>query len=100
MQRKGINYDTGIVSIGERLSRQSFEPGQVRREIEVSARDLHCTAIRISGRDPKRIALAAEYALEEGLVVWFSPFPTNMTAQELVPYFATAAKGAEEIREK
>src|SRR4051794_34700261 len=98
VQRKGINYDTGFAPIGERLSRQSFDPAQVRREIEIIAHDLHCTAIRISGRDPQRIALAAEHALEEGLEVWFSPFPTNMTAEELVPYFVTAAQLAENLR--
>src|SRR5689334_12870176 len=94
MQRKGINYDTGFMAVGGRLSRRTFDPAQVRREIAIIARDLHCTAIRISGHDPARIAVAAEYALAEGLEVWFAPFPTDLTQAELVPYFANAAQVA------
>src|SRR3954469_9331351 len=100
IRRKGINYDIGFTSVGGQQSRRSFEPAQVRREIEIIARDLHCNALRISGGDPCRIALAAEYALDEGLEVWFSPFPTNMTAQELVPYFVEAAALAEELHSR
>ncbi|HEV8191810.1 MAG TPA: hypothetical protein VGP82_10045, partial [Ktedonobacterales bacterium] len=82
MQRKGINYDTGFTCIGAPSSREAFDPAQVRREIEIIARDLHCTAVRISGSDPQRITLAAEFALREGLEVWFAPFPCDMTAEE------------------
>jgi hypothetical protein len=98
MHRKGINYDTGITPFGHRLSRESFDPEQVRREMEIIARDLHCTAVRISGRDPHRIALAAEYALGEELEVWFAPFPCNLTADELVPTFIESAGLAENLR--
>jgi hypothetical protein len=98
MHRKGINYDTGITPFGNRLSRESFDPGQVRREMEIIVRDLHCTAVRISGRDPHRIALAAEYALGEGLEVWFAPFPCNMTADELVLSFVESAQVAKTLR--
>ena len=99
MRWKGINYDTGVVSIGDRLSRASLDPRQVRREMEIIARDLNCNAVRISGGDPARIALAAEYALAEGLTVWFAPFPTNMTAEELIPYFSACAQAAEALRQ-
>lgn len=98
MHRKGINYDTGITPFGTRLSREPFDLRQVRREMEIIARDLHCTAVRISGRDPHRIALAAQYALEEGLEVWFAPFPCNLTVDELVPSFVEAARLAETLR--
>jgi len=100
MQRKGINYDTGFTSVGGQQSRRSFEPAQVRREIEIIARGLHCTSRRISGRDPSRIALAAEYARNEGLEAWFSPFPTDMSPQELMPYFVEAARLAEKLRDQ
>src|SRR5437660_4086438 len=98
MHRKGINYDTGIIPFGNLLSRESFDPRQVCREMEIIARDLHCTAVRISGRDPHRIAQAAEYALGEGLEVWFAPFPCNLTADELVPSFVESARLAENLR--
>jgi hypothetical protein len=98
MHRKGINYDTGFAPFGDRLSRASFDPAQVRRELRIIARDLHCTAVRISGLDPGRIATAAAYALDEGLEVWFAPFPCNMTAEDLLPYFVTCARSAEQLR--
>jgi hypothetical protein len=100
MRQKGINYDIGFSRIGSPTSREAFDPVQVRREIEIIARDLHCTAIRISGSDPQRIALAADVALREGLEVWFAPFPCDMTADELVPYFVDSARAAEGARQR
>lgn len=99
MQRKGINYDTGFTRLGAQPSREAFTPTQARRELEIIARDLHCNAVRISGSDPARIALAAEYALDYGLEVWFAPFPTDMTPDELTTYFAEAAQRAEQVRQ-
>ena len=37
MQRQGINYDTGFAPYGDQLSRESFDPAQVCREMEVIA---------------------------------------------------------------
>ena len=68
--------------------------------MEIIARNVHCNAVRISGRDVDRIALAAEYALAEGLEVWFAPFPCNMTPNELVPYFVASAQAAESLRKQ
>ena len=48
MRGKGINYDTGF-SPGGRNSREDFDAGIVRREMHVIARELHCTAVRVSG---------------------------------------------------
>src|SRR5689334_21576043 len=98
MQRKGINYDTGFTRIGAPPSREALVPAQVRREMEIIARDLHCNAVRISGSDPQRIALAADYALEQGLEVWFSPFPTDMSPVKLTRHFAEAAQRTEQAR--
>jgi hypothetical protein len=97
---KGINYDTGFAPTSDVFTRPSFDLTQVRREMEVIARDLHCTAVRISGRDPGRIAAAAEHALAEGLEVWFSPFPCDMSPDELLPYFAEGARLAEGLRQR
>ena len=52
MRGKGINYDTGF-SPGGVSSREQFDAGIVRREMQVIADDLHCTAVRISGGAPK-----------------------------------------------
>jgi hypothetical protein len=96
---KGINYDTGFEPYGPaNSSRKTFDTGVVRREMQIIANDLHCTHVRITGSDPDRIAIAAGYAIEAGLSVWFSPFPSNLTANELVQYLVDCAGKAEEIR--
>ena len=97
MRANGINYDTGTRPAG-RLTRVHFEPTVVRRELQIIARDLNCTAVRITGDDPERMAIAARSAAEEGLEVWLSPFPCELTADEMLPLFAECAELAEGLR--
>ena len=87
MRGKGINYDTGF-SPGGHNSREHFDAGVVRAEMRVIARELHCTAVRISGGDPGRLSTAGELAAAEGLEVWFAPFPCELTIDQLAPLFA------------
>lgn len=95
---KGINYDTGFEPYGPaNSSRKTFDIEVVRREMQIIAFDLHCTHIRITGADPDRIAIAARQAVEAGMIVWFSPFPCNLSPHELVSYFVNCARKAEEI---
>jgi hypothetical protein len=82
LRGKGINYDTGFWPSGEN-SRISFEPGVVRRELQIIADDLHCNVVRITSGDPVRLSIAAEHAAAAGLEVWFSPFPCEMTAAQM-----------------
>ena len=72
MRRKGVCYDVGRELEG-RSWRPGFRPGEVRRELEIIAGDLHCTAVRICSADLRRLGWAAEAALEAGLEVWLSP---------------------------
>jgi hypothetical protein len=65
------------------------------QEMRIIADDLRCDAVRITGGDPERLSVAAEHAAGAGLEVWFSPFPCEQTAQELLPYFADCADRAE-----
>ena len=97
MRAKGINYDTGVTPGGQQ-SRPEFDLTQVRRELEMIAGDLHCTAIRISGADPARIGAAAAIAAELGLEVWFAPFPCDLTTDEMLPIFTDCAERAEALR--
>jgi hypothetical protein len=97
MRGKGINYDTGF-SPGGHNSREHFDAGIVRAEMRVIARELHCTAVRISGGDPGRLSTAGELAAAEGLEVWFAPFPCELTADQLAPLFADCADRAEHLR--
>ena len=97
MRGKGINYDTGF-SPGGRLSREDFDADVVRREMQVIASELRCTAVRITGGDPGRLSVAGELAAEAGLEVWFSPFPCELTTGQLAPLFADCADRAEHLR--
>ncbi|MGW3570328.1 hypothetical protein ACWDSL_41785 [Streptomyces sp. NPDC000941] len=97
MRGRGINYDTGAHP-GGRSTRESFDPTIVRREMQIIANDLHCTAVRITGQDPERLTVAAEYAADAGLEIWFSPFPSEMTTEQMLPYLADCAARAEDLR--
>src|SRR4029079_3439251 len=92
--------ESGFAPFGslEQRSRPSFDAEQVRNELAIIARDLHCTAVRISGRDLERLLLAAEAAVSVCVESWFSPFPTELAAAELVQYFSKAAQAAEPLR--
>jgi hypothetical protein len=97
MRGQGINYDTGF-SPGGVSSREQFDAGIVRREMQVIADDLHCTAVRISGGDPARLSVAGELAAAAGLEVWFAPFPCELAAADLASLFAECAERAEHLR--
>jgi hypothetical protein len=97
VRARGINYDTGFLP-GEHLSRKAFDPETVQQEMAVISGELHCDAVRISGRDPERLSTAARYAAEAGLEVWFAPFPVDLPADQMLPFFADCARRAEAVR--
>lgn len=98
MRARGINYDTGSFP-GNQLTRKAFDPAIVRREMTVIASELHCDAVRISGREPERLSVAARHAADAGLEVWFSPFPVDLQPQQVLPVLADCAQRAEEVRQ-
>jgi hypothetical protein len=98
MRGKGIAYDTGFVR-GSRISRESFDPEVVRRELAIIRADLHCNAVQVIGGDPERLELAARCAAEVGLEVWFSPYPLELTTNEILALFVDCAERAERLRE-
>lgn len=97
MRAKGIAYDTGFVHNGE-ISRESFDPDLVKRELAIIRDDLRCNAVHLVGGDPERLELAARRAAELGLEVWFSPYPLDLTTTEMLALFADCARRAERIR--
>src|SRR5436190_497745 len=97
MRAKGIAYDTGFVRNGE-ISRQSFDPDVVKRELTIIRDDLHCNAVQVVGGDPERLELTAGRAAELGLEVWFSPYPIDLTTAEILSLFADCAQRAERLR--
>ncbi|MFD1546673.1 hypothetical protein [Nonomuraea guangzhouensis] len=97
MRSKGVQYDTGTFPNGD-TTRSVFDPETVAREMRIIADDLHCDAVRITGGDPERLTVAARAAADAGLAVWFSPFPCELTEQEMLPYFDDCADRAEALR--
>ncbi|MER6945522.1 hypothetical protein ABT294_15980 [Nonomuraea sp. NPDC000554] len=95
--KKGINYDTGFLP-GADSSRKVFDVEDVRRDMRVIAGELHCTAVRVSGRDPERLGVAAQEAAAAGLDVWFAPFPVDLKPDEMLPLYAECARRAEALR--
>jgi len=91
-----MTYDTGYIRNGE-ISRMSFDPRVVKRELAIIRDELHCNAVQIIGGDPGRLELAARYAAELGLEVWFSPYPLELSNGEILALFADCAERAERI---
>jgi hypothetical protein len=99
MRANGINYDTGFINKGV-SSREPFDIAVVKRELQIIRDDLHCTAVRITGGDPERLAIAAEIAAELGLEVWFSPFTCDLTYEQMLDLLADCAMRAERLRKQ
>jgi hypothetical protein len=99
MRARGMTYDTGFRYQGS-SSRERFDPELVRRELAIIRDDLHCNAVQIVGGEPERLEFAARSAAELGLEVWFSPYPLELTAGELLELFADCAERAERLRAK
>jgi hypothetical protein len=97
MRAKGMTYDTGFVLDGTN-SLERFDPELVRRELTIIRDDLHCNAVQIVGGDPRRLELAARAAAELGLEVWFSPYPLELTADQILALFLDCAERAERLR--
>lgn len=97
--RLGINYDTGIFP-GKRQSRAVFNPEQVEFDMNVIARELHCAAVRVTGGDLDRLTVAAGFAVDAGLDVWFSPFPCELDEEEMVAFVENSAGRAEALRRR
>ena len=99
MRAKGISYDTGFLYKG-RLSREHLEVNVLRRELAIIRDDLHCNAVRLIGGDPERLESAATCAGDLGLEVWFSPYPLELTADEMLTLFSECAERAEHLRRR
>lgn len=97
MSIKGINYDTGFISAGT-TTHEPFDPQVVKREMQIIHDDLHCNAVRVTGGYQERLEIAATYAADAGLEVWFCPFTHNLTSEEFLKLLADCAERAERVR--
>jgi hypothetical protein len=97
VRRKGVCYDVGRELEGQSW-RPDFRPGEVRRELEIIASDLGCTAVRIQSADVSRLGWSAQVAMELGLEVWLSPDLWDHDAEDTLAHLVSAACVAEEVR--
>ena len=98
MRWRGINYDVGIEYGSEYVSRPSFDPSVTQRELTIIKEGLNCNAVRVSGTDPDRLAVAAEQAAALGLEVWVSPHLHNNSPDDTLSYAVECARSAERLR--
>ncbi|MFI6503905.1 hypothetical protein [Nonomuraea typhae] len=83
---RGISYLVGEVSTDD-----------VRRDLEVIARNLHCTTVMLIG-DGKRLIDAARTALGTGLGVYIRPSVPELPQPKLLEHLDAVAAAAEELR--
>ncbi|MFC3499715.1 hypothetical protein ACFOOK_01700 [Micromonospora krabiensis] len=93
----GMNYDTGFVSAGS-TTHEPFVPETVRRDLRVIRDELRCDAVRVTGGVQDRLELAARYAAEAGLEVWYSPFTNGLDRDGLMGFLLDGAERAERLR--
>ena len=94
----GMNYDTGFVSAGS-TTHEPFDPDTVRRDLRVIRDELHCDAVRVTGGVQDRIELAAGFAAEAGLEVWYCPFTNGLDRDGLMAFVLDGAERAERLRQ-
>lgn len=99
MRAKGITYETGFVRKGT-ISRERLDANVLQRELSIIRDDLHCSAVRIVGGDAERLDMAAACAGSLGLEVWFSPYPLELTVDEMLAMFSDCAVRAERLRRR
>lgn len=106
---RGVVYDVGLnfakvhdmgLNSPEGLSVDTFDLAQVDYDMCVIREKLHANAVRIEGERLDRLMSASRLAHKHGLTVFFNPWMTNASADELRPYYADAAREAETLRKE
>jgi hypothetical protein len=77
--------------------RPDYTDPLMHRELNIIRADLHANAVRLGGRDPRRLLTAADYAASIGLNVWLSPELWNATPQRTLSYINEVAAAAEPL---
>ena len=98
MRCRGVVYDVGRAMGALSVNwRPDYSPALMRRELDIIRSDLHANAVRLGGRDPRRLLEAAEYAASIGLAVWIGPELWNATPQRTLRFITKAAAAAEPL---
>jgi hypothetical protein len=98
LRQRGVVYDVGRAMGALSINwRPDYSPALMRRELDIIRADLHANAVRLGGRDPRRLLAAAEYAASIGLDVWIGPELWNATPKRTLHYITEAAAAAEPL---
>ena len=82
LRQRGVVYDVGRAMGALSVNwRSDYSPALMRRELDIIQADLHANAVRLGGRDPRRVLAAAEYAASLGLDVWLGPRAVERDAE-------------------
>jgi hypothetical protein len=84
---RGISYVLGEASADD-----------VRRDLEIIERDLHCDTVMLIGGEVERLIEAARTALDVGLGVYIRPDLTDRPRRELLEQLDAVAAAAEALR--
>ena len=74
------------------------EPGDVDRDLTVTAGELHCNAVMLISSDPDRLLACARRALALDLAVYLRSDATDLRPAATLKRLAAAAVGAEALR--
>jgi len=95
---KGVNYDVGVGLIFANNASIDLTTSKMIEEIGIIKNELHCNAVRIYGRDLKKLVECSNIAIKEGLMVWFSPRYINASFEETLEYIKQCSMAAEVLR--
>ena len=97
---KGITYDVGTEYIPGIFTRDSLEEERVEFDMDAIRNKLNCNSVRIYGKEPERLILAAGIALKYGLEVWLSPRLIDADIENTLTYLEGIASGFELLKQK
>ncbi len=98
LEIKGVNYDVGVGLRPDHNPGNNLTAEVMKEELEVIKNELHCNAVRIYGSDLEKLIECSEIAIEEGLMVWFSPRYINASLEETIDYIMKCSMAAEQLR--
>ena len=100
MKYKGITYDVGTEYSPGLITRDNLIPDEVNVDMDAIKNKLHCNSVRIYGKEPERLLLATEVALQYGIDVWLSPRLIDGNPEDTLSYLHGIAVQFELLRQK
>jgi hypothetical protein len=100
MRYKGITYDVGTEYEPNVLTRDNLDLDLVKRDMDAIKNKLNCNSIRIYGKEPRKLLLVAELALQYELNVWLSPRLINENIENTFIYLKSIAIEFEKLKLK